>query len=80
MDIYSFPFRGYDIEMTLQNGNVAYTFSKFNKEKKEDEYFGYKIKLGDKKQKTVMVATAQLVMNAVDTIELLEKNEKDAVQ
>ena len=59
--------------MTIRKGMIAYTFSRKN-DKGEDEAYGYKIKLEGKTQKDAMVATAQLVMNATDTIDLLDKN------
>lgn len=80
MDIYSFEFKGLTIELTLREGNIAYTFQRLHKESGEERSYGYKIKLEDESPTTVMSATALLVMNAVETIELLDQNEKNDVR
>lgn len=73
VQIYSFEFKGYDIDMTFNEGFVAYTFQRLNKKTKEMESFGYKTKPPSHEPIDMFVAATLLVMNAVETIEGLDK-------
>lgn len=72
MEIYSFPVKGYDVDMTLREGFLAYTFQRKNPKTKENESFGHKIKVGTEPMELVSAASL-LVINAYDSIEALDK-------
>lgn len=73
MQIYSFQIKGYDVDMTFNEGFVAYTFQRENPETKEKESFGIKVKPPSTDPIDMFAAAVQLVINAYDTIEALDK-------
>lgn len=61
MNISTFTIDGLDVDMTFQNGAIAYTFEKDGKN------YGYKIDLPSKKVMDVVAATVLLLTNALET-------------
>lgn len=68
MKISTFTYKGQDIEVTLNNGFLAYTLSFDGKE------YGAKVKLPSRKTKDVVDHTFNLLLNAIETYEQLNKN------
>lgn len=66
MNVSVFTYKEHDIDVTLRNGYVAYTLHHGG------EVYGIKIKVG-RKLDDVKNATAQLLLNAVETINELTK-------
>lgn len=66
MNVSIFSYKEHDIDVTLRNGFVAYTFHH------KGEVYGFKIQVG-RKLDDVKNATAQLLLNAVETINELTK-------
>ncbi len=69
MKIYTFTIKGRDVEMTFRKGNLAYTFER------DGKTYGYKVELKNKKTMDIVAATSLLIINAIETIELLDANE-----
>ena len=67
MKIHTFTLRGKDIDVTHNNGFLAYTF------KENDKHYGQKIKLPSKSIMDVASATFLLIENALETIEAVKK-------
>jgi hypothetical protein len=67
MNIQIFQLKGIDIEMLFRKGTLACTYTY------EGKPFGNSIKLPSRKVEVVVAATFQLLTNALETIEALEK-------
>jgi hypothetical protein len=73
MEIYTFPVKGYDIDMTLNDGFLAYTFQRKNPITNEIESFGHKINVKDADSIGLVSAASLLVVNAFESIEGLDQ-------
>lgn len=69
MNIHTFTLKGKDIEVTYNNGFLAYTFM-FN-----DQPYGQKMKPESKKVLDIASCTYLLLINALETMEQLEKDD-----
>ncbi len=65
--ISTFTYKGKDIDMLYQKGNIAYTFEHDGKQ------YGYKVKLPSKSVMDVASTTFLLLTNAIETLEALQK-------
>ena len=70
MQISTFTYKGQDIEVTLMNGFLAYSFNYEGKD------YGAKLKLPSKKTKDVVDHSFGLLLNAIETYEQLNKNKR----
>ena len=70
MKIHTFTLKGKDIDVTHNNGFLAYTF------KEGEKHYGQKIKLASKSIMDVASATFLLLENAIETIEAIKQNDK----
>lgn len=68
MQISTFTYKGQDIEVTLNNGFLAYALS-YN-----GQSYGAKVKLPSRKTKDVVDHTFNLLLNAIETYEQLNEN------
>lgn len=73
MQIYSFQIKDYDVDMTFNEGFVAYTFQRMNKKTKEMESYGIKVQPPSNDPIDMFAAAVQLTINAYETIEALDK-------
>lgn len=67
--ISTFTYKDKDIDMLYQNGNLAYTFEH------EGKQYGYKVEVPSKSVIDIASTSFLLFINAVETIEVLLKNE-----
>lgn len=65
--ISTFTFKGRDIDMLYDKGNLAYTFEY------EGKQYGYKVEVPSKSVIDIASAAFLLFTNAVETLEVLEK-------
>lgn len=72
MEIFTVTIKGYDIDMTFNEGFMAYTFQRENPETKEKESFGIKVKPLSTEPIDLIAASSQLIINAYETIEALD--------
>jgi len=68
MQIYTFTYKNQDIDLTVQNGFLAYSFVK------EGQTHGAKVKLPSRKTADLVAHTFNLVLNALETIDKLNEN------
>jgi hypothetical protein len=62
MEIYTITINGQEVDMTLNNGSLAYTFEYDGKR------YGNAVKLENDSSEHLIVSTAVLVSNAYDSI------------
>lgn len=67
--ISTFTYKGKDIDMLYQNGNLAYTLEYNGKQ------YGYKVEVPSKSIIDIASVSFLLFINAVETLETLQKNE-----
>ena len=70
MKISTFTFKGQDIDMTYQNGFLAYSF------KQGEETYGTKVRPLSRSVLDSASATFQLLINAIETMESLNENKR----
>ena len=65
MNILTFTYKGQDIDVTVNNGFVAYSFIQ------DGQSYGAKVKLPSRKTQDVVAITSNLIINAIETYEEL---------
>ena len=76
MEIFTVTIKGYDIDMTFNEGYLAYTFQRLNKKTKQNESFGIKVKPLSTDPIDLVAASCSLIINAYETIEVLDSKKK----
>jgi hypothetical protein len=67
MNILTFTYKGQDIDVTVNNGFVAYSFIQGG------QSYGAKVQLPSRKTQDVVAITSNLIINAIETKEALCK-------
>lgn len=70
-NISTFTYKGQDIDVTYRNSYLAYSFEK------DGNAYGLKVKVTKRGVLDIASVTFQLILNAVETLEALEKQNEN---